>query len=111
MNPSPSENKRLIVQSGCRFFLPVGEESTQMWPPYLGRFLFKLLDGSLVDASTLVDEVACGGGLAGVHMANHNDVDVKFLLTHGVLGCLCLLKSITLVNRTLLCLFLGENVV
>lgn len=60
----------------------------QTLSPYLGSLLLKLLNGSLVDATTLVDEVARGGGLARVHMANHNNVDVKFLLTHGGFGCL-----------------------
>lgn len=50
---------------------------------YLSSFLFKLLDGSLVDAPTLVDQVARGSGLPGVHMADHDYVDVEFLLTHG----------------------------
>lgn len=51
--------------------------------PYLSSFLLKLLDGSLVDAPTLVDEVACGSGLARVHVANHNDVNVEFFFSHG----------------------------
>lgn len=50
---------------------------------YLRGFLLKLLDGPLVDAPTLVDEVTSGGGLARVHMANHNNVYVEFLLSHG----------------------------
>lgn len=53
-----------------------------MVSPHLSGFLFKLLDGPLVNAATLVDEVARGGGLAGVHMADHDDVDVEFLLSH-----------------------------
>lgn len=56
---------------------------------HLGCLLLKLLDGSLVYASTLVDEVTCGGGLARVHMANHNNVDVKFFLTHCALAFAC----------------------
>lgn len=50
--------------------------------PYLRSFLFKLLDSPLVNATTLVDEVARGGGLARVHMTDHNDIDVEFLLSH-----------------------------
>lgn len=60
---------------------------------HLSRLLLKLLDGSLVDASALVDEVARCGGLARIHMANHNDVNVELLLTHGALGWLCRLMS------------------
>lgn len=51
--------------------------------PYLSSFLFKLLNGSLVNAPALVDKVARGGGLARVHMADHNNVDVQFLFSHG----------------------------
>lgn len=51
--------------------------------PYLCSFLLKFLNGSLIDASALVDEVARGGGLARVHMADHNNVDVEFLFSHG----------------------------
>ena len=48
----------------------------------LSRLLLELLDGSLVDASALVDQVAGGGGLAGVDMANDHDVDVDLFLPH-----------------------------
>jgi hypothetical protein len=47
----------------------------------LSLFL-KLLNGPLVNATTLVDEVASGGGLAGVHMANHHNIDVDLLFAH-----------------------------
>ena len=50
---------------------------------YLCSLLFKLLDGPLVNASTLVDEVTSSGGLARVHMANDHNVDVDFLLPHA----------------------------
>lgn len=50
---------------------------------YLSSFLLELLDGSLVDAPAFVDEVTRGGGLAGVHVADHHDVDVEFFLSHG----------------------------
>jgi hypothetical protein len=50
---------------------------------HLGRLLLEPLDDTLVDASKLVDEVAGGGGLAGVDMANDHNVDVNLLLPHG----------------------------
>lgn len=50
---------------------------------YLSSFLLELLDGPLVDAPAFVDEVTCGGGLPGIHMADHHDVDVEFFLPHG----------------------------
>ncbi len=50
---------------------------------YILGLLLELLDGPLVDAAALVDEMAGGGGLARVHMANHNDVDVNLFLSHG----------------------------
>ena len=48
----------------------------------LSSLLLELLDGSLVDASALVDQVAGGCGLAGVDMANDHDVDVDLFLSH-----------------------------
>jgi hypothetical protein len=50
----------------------------------LGSFLLELLDGTLVDTTALVDQVAGSGRLAGVDVSNDNDVDVSLvLLTHG----------------------------
>merc|ERR1719232_2049055 len=48
----------------------------------LGGFLLELLDGSLVDTSALVDQVASGGGLAGVDVSDDDNVDVSLFLTH-----------------------------
>merc|ERR1719510_1074635 len=45
--------------------------------------LLELLDGPLVDASALVDQMTSGGGLAGVDVSDDNDVDVSLFLTHG----------------------------
>ena len=50
---------------------------------HLGCLLLKPLDDTLVNASKLVDEVAGGGGLAGVDVANDHNVDVNLLLPHG----------------------------
>lgn len=50
----------------------------------LGGFLLELLDGSLVDTTTLVDQVAGGGGLAGIDMADDDDVTVEF--SRAILG-------------------------
>ena len=52
----------------------------------LSGFLLELLDGSLVNASALVDQVAGGGRLAGVDMANDHDVDVELVLSHCCLS-------------------------
>ena len=45
-------------------------------------FLLKLLNCSLVNPTTFVDEMTSGRRLAGVDMTNHDDVDVGFFLTH-----------------------------
>merc|ERR1719273_1382055 len=50
---------------------------------HLLSFLLELLNGSLVDTSTLVDEMTGGGGLTRVHVANHHDVDMDLFLSHG----------------------------
>lgn len=49
---------------------------------HFSSFLLELFDDTLVNATQLVDEMASGGGLSGVHMANDNDVQMKLLLTH-----------------------------
>jgi len=41
-----------------------------------GSFLLELLDGTLVDTTALVDQVAGGGGLSGVDVADDDHVDV-----------------------------------
>ena len=44
--------------------------------------LLELLDGPLVDTSALVDQMASGGGLAGVDVSDDNDVNMSFFLPH-----------------------------
>ena len=47
-------------------------------------YLLELLDGTLVDTTALVDQVTSGGGLAGIDVADNDDVDVAALfLTVG----------------------------
>lgn len=43
----------------------------------LGGFLLELLNGTLVDSTALVDQVAGGGRLAGIDVADNDDVNVK----------------------------------
>ncbi len=50
---------------------------------YLLGLLLELLDGPLVNAATLVDQMASGGRLARVDVANDHNVDVDLLLSHG----------------------------
>ena len=59
----------------------------------LSGFLLELLDGTLVDTTTLVDQVTSGGGLAGIDVADNDDVDVllvfltvrrKILVSHDL---------------------------
>jgi len=50
----------------------------------LSGFLLELLDGTRVDTTALVDQVTGGGGLAGIDVADNDDVDVEtIVLTHG----------------------------
>lgn len=59
----------------------------QITEHYLLGFFLELLDGTLVDTTTFVDQVTSGGGLAGVDMSNDDYINVYFLLTHfTVLG-------------------------
>ena len=49
---------------------------------YLLSFLLELFDGTLVDTAALVDQMAGGGRLARVDVANDDDVDVGLFLGH-----------------------------
>jgi len=49
---------------------------------HLLGFLLELLDDTLVDAAAFVDEMAGGGRLARVDVANDDDVDVQLFFTH-----------------------------
>jgi hypothetical protein len=47
------------------------------------NYLLELLDGTLVNTTALVDQVTSGGRLAGIDVADNDDVDVGTLfLTH-----------------------------
>ena len=39
--------------------------------PELSSFLLELLNGTLIDTTTLVDQVASGGGLAGIDVSDN----------------------------------------
>ena len=52
---------------------------------YLLGLLFELLDGTLVDATALVDQMTSSGRLARVDVANDHNVDMNLLLGH--VGC------------------------
>jgi len=47
-----------------------------------GGFLLEFLDSTLVDTTALVDQMSGGGRLAGVDVADDDDVNVKLLFTH-----------------------------
>lgn len=44
-------------------------------------YLLELLDGTLVNTTALVDQVTGSGGLAGIDVADNDDVNVKLLLS------------------------------
>jgi hypothetical protein len=44
-----------------------------------GTCLLELLNGTLVDTTALVDQVTGGGGLAGIDVADNDDVDVSLV--------------------------------
>jgi hypothetical protein len=54
----------------------------------LSGFLLELLNGTPVDTTALVDQVAGRSRLAGVDVADDHDVDVSFLLLAHFDGCL-----------------------
>ena len=49
----------------------------------LGGLLLELLDGTLVDTTALVDKVTGGGRLAGIDVADDDEVHVSLFLSHG----------------------------
>jgi len=53
---------------------------------HLLGFLLELLDDTLVDATAFVDEMAGGGRLARVDVADDDDVDVQLFFTHFFFG-------------------------
>lgn len=60
----------------------------------LSSLLLELLDGTLVNTTTLVDHVTSGGRLAGIDVADNDDVDVATLFfTVGSKSVSNLLKS------------------
>ena len=68
----------LIIRGGPRHRPPTpGPRGS-----YLLGFLLELLDDTLVDAAAFVDEMAGGGRLARVDVANDDDVDVQLFFTH-----------------------------
>merc|ERR1719278_2475581 len=66
--------------------------------------LLELLDGPLVDATALVDQMAGGGGLAGVDMTDDHDVDVNLILfpTHCWFCWLLMSNTLVEVNQAIL---------
>ena len=48
---------------------------------FLG-FLFELFDGSLVDTTALVDQVTSGGGFTRIDVADNDNVNMSFFLSH-----------------------------
>jgi hypothetical protein len=50
---------------------------------HLLGLLLELLDGSLVDTTTFVDQVTSGSGLARVDVSNNDNVNVNLFLSHG----------------------------
>ena len=45
-------------------------------------FLLELFDGTFIDTTTLVDQMASSGRLARVDVTNDNNVNMNLLLTH-----------------------------
>ena len=47
-----------------------------------GSFLLELFDGTLVNTTTFVDHVTCGGRFTGIDVSDNDDVNVSLFLTH-----------------------------
>ena len=66
---------------------------------YLLRLLLEFFDGSLVDTAALVDEVAGGGRLAGVHVSDDDNVDMYLLPRHDCDGKLTELRFAARIDK------------
>ena len=55
----------------------------------LGGLLLELLDGSLIDTTTLVDQVTGGGRLAGIDVTDDDEINLILFLGHFVFVLLC----------------------
>jgi hypothetical protein len=79
--PGNDISQEMIKTRGCVIM--------QMWIGKLGSTcLLELLDGTLVDTTALVDQVTGGGRLAGIDVADNDDVDVNLvLLTARLSAC------------------------
>mmetsp|Transcript_118178 Transcript_118178/g.164630 ORF Transcript_118178/g.164630 Transcript_118178/m.164630 type:complete len:360 (-) Transcript_118178:36-1115(-) len=49
---------------------------------HLVGFLLELGDGSLIDTTTLVDQVTGGGGFAGIDVTDNDEIKLSLLFTH-----------------------------
>ena len=58
-----------------------------MYKTYLSRFLkflLELLNGPLVNTTTLVDQVPSGGRFSRVDVANNDKINVGLFLSHSI---------------------------
>ena len=53
-----------------------------MFCTYLSSLLLKFFDGSFVDPTAFVDQMASSGRLAGIYVSNNHNVDVSLFLSH-----------------------------
>ena len=54
-----------------------------IWTTYFLGFLLELLDGTLVNTSAFVNQMASSGRFTGVDVTDDDDVDVNLFLAHG----------------------------
>jgi hypothetical protein len=45
-------------------------------------FLLELFDGSLIDTSTFVDQVASSGRFSGIYVSNDDNINVSLFFSH-----------------------------
>jgi len=63
--------------------------------------LLELLDGTLVDTTALVDQVTGGGRLAGIDVADNDDVDMGLLFLTATLSVMIRKMGIRLLDSRL----------
>ena len=73
----------VIWKAECDNLFWLNQGSIMAMKAYLLGLILELLDGTLVDSTALVDQMASGGRLSGVDVANDHDVDMSLLLAHG----------------------------
>lgn len=72
----------MVIQSSVSAFSLFKTRAWERALFHLSSFLLRFFDRSFVDATTFVDQMISGGGLAQIYVSNDDDVDMSLLPSH-----------------------------